>query len=114
MHAAYLTVTLLLTGLLIFSAAADYARYGRVLSAMARAGVPESWLPTLATLKTAGAGGLLLGLVIPTVGLAAAAGVALFFVGAIATHIRARWFSFAPLPYLLLALGALALTVISL
>ncbi|MBV9278898.1 MAG: DoxX family protein [Chloroflexi bacterium] len=114
MHIAYLTVTVLLSGLLVFSAAADYVRYSRVLSAMARAGVPESWLTTLATLKAAGAAGLLLGLAIPVIGLAAAAGVTLFFVGAIITHIRARWFSFAPLPYFLLAVGALALGVAAL
>jgi hypothetical protein len=114
MHIAYLTVTVLLISLLVFSAVADYVRYSRVLSAMARAGVPESWLPALATLKAAGAAGLLLGLAIPIIGLAAAVGVTLFFVGAIITHIRARWFSFAPVPYFVLAFGALALGLLSL
>jgi hypothetical protein len=114
MHTAYVTVTMLLIDLLVFSAAADYLRYGRVLDAMARAGVSESWLPMLATLKAAGAVGLLVGLAIPLIGLAAAVGVTLFFVGALITHLRARWFSFAPLPYFILAAGVLTLTVTSL
>lgn len=45
-----------------------YLRVGWILSSMARAGVPESWLPKLATLKAAGAVGLP-GLVIPFIGL---------------------------------------------
>ncbi len=114
MHIAYLTVTLLLVGMLVFSAVAMYVRAGWIRSSMARAGVPESWMPTLATLKAAGAVGLLLGLAIPVIGLAAALGVTLFFVGAIITHIRARWGLFAPMPFFVMAVGALALRVISL
>jgi hypothetical protein len=114
MHIAYLTVTLLLTGMLVFSAAAMYLRAGWILGSMTRAGVPESWLPMLATLKVGGAAGLLLGLAVPAVGLAAAAGVTLFFVGAIVTHIRARWGLYAPMPFFIVAAGALALRVISL
>jgi hypothetical protein len=114
MHTAYLTITVLLIGMLLFSAVAMYMRASWILSAMARAGVPESWLPTLATLKAAGAAGLLLGLTIPVIGLAAAIGVTLYFVGAIITHIRARWGWYAPVPFFLLAVGTLALGVIAL
>jgi DoxX-like family len=113
MHTAYLVVTVLLVGLLAFSATADYVRYSRVLTAMARAGVPESWLPALATLKAAGAAGLLVGIAIPAIGLAAAVGVTLFFVGAFVAHVRARWFSVAPVPYFVLAIGSLALTLLT-
>jgi hypothetical protein len=114
MYIAYLIVTLLLVGMLIFSGMAMYLRASWILSAMSRAGVPESWLPALATLKVAGAAGLLLGLVIPVVGLAAAVGVTLFFVGAIITHIRARWGLPAPMPFFVMAVAALALRAISL
>jgi hypothetical protein len=114
MYIAYLIVTLLLVGMLIYSALAMYLRASWILSAMSRAGVPDSWLPALATLKVAGAAGLLLGLVIPVVGLAAAAGVTLFFVGAIITHIRARWGLPAPMPFFVMAVAALALRAISL
>jgi hypothetical protein len=114
MHIAYLIVTLLLVVMLIYSAMAMYLRAGWILSSMSRAGVPESWLPTLATLKAAGAIGLLLGLAIPAIGLAAAVGVTLFFVGAIVTHIRARWGLYAPMPFFVMAVGALALRALSL
>ena len=58
--------------------------------------------------------GLLVGFVVPPVGVAAAIGVILFFVGAIVTHVRAQWYAFAfPSLYLLLGTGALALNVAS-
>jgi len=62
---------------------------------MAQAGVPESWLTSpIGTLKTAGAAGLLLGLIaVPLIGTAAAIGLVLFFVCAVYTHIRASDYS---------------------
>jgi hypothetical protein len=47
----------LLAAYLTFSTWADFTRFNQVLVAMARASVPESWLPVLGTLK--GAAGLL-------------------------------------------------------
>jgi hypothetical protein len=81
---------------------------------MPRAGVPESWLTfPIGTLKTAGAAGLLLGLIgVPVIGTAAAIGLILFFVCAIYTHVRASDYSsqFALANgYLLLAVAALVL-----
>ena len=55
---------------------------------MARTGVPESWMTMLGILKAAGALGLLAGFVVPPIGIAAAVGLILFFVGAIITHLR--------------------------
>ena len=69
-------------------------------------------LTRLAILKAAGAVGLLVGFAVPPVGVAASVGVILFFIGAISTHVRARWFSFSyPSLYLLLAEGSLVLGV---
>ena len=110
MVTAYVVVGGLLVAYLTFSVVADFARYHRVLTAMAKADVPQSWLPTLATLKAAGALGLLVGITVPLVGTAtgtistaaaaigtaAAVGVILFFVGAVITHLRARDYSLAP------------------
>lgn len=42
-------------------------------------------------LKAAGAFGLLLGIGVPTIGLAASIGLVLLFVGAVATVMRAGW-----------------------
>ena len=61
-----------------------------VLANNAEVGVPESWLPWLATLKGAGAAGLLLGLLgVHWIGVAAAVGLVLFFTGALIAHLRA-------------------------
>ncbi len=94
-----------------FSGVAALAHFKPILPGMARAGVPESWLTTLGALKTAGALGLLVGLIgVPLIGTAAAIGLVLFFVGAIITHLRARDYS----PQFGLAVGFLLLAVATL
>jgi hypothetical protein len=76
---------------------------------MAKAGVPESWMTTLGVLKTAGALGLLVGIDVPVIGIAAAVGLIVFFVGAIIAHLRGRDYSLGPaMLFLLLAVAALA------
>ena len=113
MFSAYLILTALAAAALTFSASADFVRYQKVMINMARANVPESWLTRLGIAKAAGALGLVVGIVIPPIGVAAAIGVILFFVGAIITHIRARWFSFGfPATYLLLGVGALVMGLV--
>ncbi len=110
MFIAYVIVTLLAAAANIFSAALDFIRYKQILINMARVGVPDSWITILGTLKAAGAIGLLIGIGVPLIGTAAAAGLALFFVGAIITHLRARDYSFGlAIVFLLLAVAALAL-----
>jgi len=92
--AAYVVVTLLAIAANTFSGVAALARFEPILPGMARAGVPESWLTMLGVLKTAGAVGLLLGLIgVTLIGTAAAIGLVLFFVGAIVTHLHARDYS---------------------
>jgi hypothetical protein len=110
MLTAYLIVTALAATANIFSAMCDFVRYKRVTVAMAKAGVPESWMTTLGILKTAGAVGLLVGIGVPLIGTAAAVGLVLFFVAAILTHLRAhdRSFGLAAV-FLLLAVAALVL-----
>lgn len=94
MHTAYVTVALLAIVAFGFSGVAAIVHLDRILPAMARVGVPESWLTTLGVLKVAGAAGLLLGLLgLPYIGAAAALGLVLFFVGAIAIHLRANDYS---------------------
>jgi hypothetical protein len=107
---AYLVVATLLAAMLVGSSVLDFVRYERVLVAMAKAGVPESWLPMLGLLKTAGALGLLIGIGVPLIGTAAAIGVILFFVGAVITHLRVADYSFG-LAVLFGALAVLALVL---
>ncbi len=99
----------------IFSATLDFIRFKQILINMARVGVSESWITVLGALKAAGALGLLIGIGVPLIGIAAASGLILFFVAAIVTHLRAHDHSFGlAVVFLLLALAALVLRVASL
>ena len=114
MFTTYIVVTLMAAAANIFSATLDFIRYKQILINMARVGVSESWINTLGTLKAAGALGLLIGIRVPLIGIAAAVGLVLFFVGAIVTHLRARDYSFGlAVVFLLLAVAALILRVAS-
>ena len=70
----------------------------------------------LAAPKAAGAAGLLAGLLgIWVLGVAAATGLVLLFIGAVVFHLRARAFGTLPptLVYLAFAVASLALTVVA-
>ncbi|GGQ85182.1 DoxX family protein [Couchioplanes azureus] len=88
MYAAYVTVTILasiLTGI----AAVTYLTghdYPKAQADMKR--VPRSWLPVLGTALAAGSLGLLAGFVVPLLGTVAAAGLVLYFLGALVAHLR--------------------------
>jgi len=118
MSTAHVVVTLIAIVANAFSGIAALLHFKPILPGMAKAGVPESWLTfPIGTLKTAGAAGLLLGLIAaPLIGTAAAIGLILFFVCAVYTHIRASDYSaqFALANvYLLLAVATLALQLAS-
>ncbi|GGM68601.1 hypothetical protein GCM10010106_13350 [Thermopolyspora flexuosa] len=91
-------------------AVADWRRAAFVQANSAKVGVAPRWIPYLGALKMAGALGLVAGFVLtPWLGLAAALGLVLFFLGAVAFHVRARVLHNIayPLAYLALAAGAL-------
>lgn len=92
-------------------AGADYLKAPFVLQNSTEVHVPAAALPYLATLKLAGAVGLVVGLTaLPWIGVAAATGLILFFIGAVATHLRARVYYNIAFPglYLLLAIASAA------
>lgn len=96
-------------------AVADLIPAGFVLANSAEVGVPPSWLPVLGAVKLAGAGGLIVGLLgLPVLGIAAAAGLVLFFVGAVATHLKAHVLYKIAFPgaYLCLSAASLALMAV--
>lgn len=113
MWAAYAVVTVVAVAATGFVAVADLVRADFVLENSASVGVPEAWLTPLGLAKGAGAVGLLVGLAgVPLVGQVAALGLTAFFVGAVATHLRARNLDLAfPLLYLGLAVASLALSI---
>src|SRR5215210_986262 len=112
MFTAYVVVTLLAIAADAFSGVAALVHFKPIIPGMLKAGVPESWLTfPIGTLKTAGAFGLLLGLIgVPLIGTAAAIGLVLFFVCAIYTHLLARDYS----PQFGLAIGFLLLNAAAL
>ncbi|OBA74187.1 hypothetical protein A5641_28680 [Mycobacterium sp. 1554424.7] len=112
MHSAYIVITLTTAVVTAAIAVADLIPAGFVLANSAEVGVPRSWLRPLAAVKLAGAAGLLAGLVaLPALGIAAAVGLVLFFVGAVITHIRAHVLYNIAFPgaYLCLSAATLAL-----
>ena len=60
--------------------------YPRAQARMKR--LPPSWVPRLGLLLAAGSAGLLVGLAVPWVGTLAAAGLVLYFLGALIAHLR--------------------------
>lgn len=113
MFIAYFVVTMVTIVANATIAVLDFARARMVLANSAAVGVAESWLPLLGALKAAGAAGLLMGLLgVPPVGLAAALGLCLFFLGALVAHVRARVFHNIAVPgaYFALAVASAVLT----
>ncbi len=82
-----------------------------VVDSLTEYGVPRGWWPWLGAAKLVGAIGLLVGLAVPPIGLAAGVGLVLYFTGAVVTVVRARSYSHIPYPllYLVPVVGTLAL-----
>lgn len=92
MSATAVAVVAVTVAMNAFSGIAALLHWKAILPGMAKADVPESWLTfPIGTLKTAGAAGLLAGLLldVPWLIAAAAVGLVLFFVCALYTHVRA-------------------------
>ena len=74
-------------------------------------GVPLRVFPVLAGLEIAGAIGVVAGLWLAPLGIAAAAGVVLYFVGAIAAHVRVGDVKGVASPLVMLALAVVVLVL---
>ena len=91
MHAAYLVFTICALVINGLSGVAALAHFAPIMPGMAAAGVPVSWLRfPIGTLKALGAVGLLAGLWVPAVEVAAACGLVIFFICALYTHVLAK------------------------
>ncbi|BCJ50540.1 hypothetical protein Asp14428_20150 [Actinoplanes sp. NBRC 14428] len=89
MFIAYVVVAVLLSLVLLMSARADITRDPKIIETLKALGVRDSWFLPLGLVKIAGALGLLAGIAYRPLGIAAAVGVVLYFVGAVVTHLRA-------------------------
>lgn len=103
MFIAYVVVTILAAAMVGFSAAAGLFHANWVVKALTDYGVPRPWWPWLGAAKAAGAVGLLVGLFVPVIGVAAGIGLVLYFAGAVVAVARARWYSHIPFPLVYVA-----------
>ncbi|MFD3805325.1 DoxX family protein [Streptomyces sp. NPDC058611] len=94
-----------------FSAASVFLGARWVVEPLGAYGVPRGWWPWLGAAKAAGAAGLVAGLFVPALGVAAAVGLSLYYTGAVVTVVRARSYAHIPFPlvYAAPAVAALAL-----
>jgi hypothetical protein len=115
MFTAYTIVALVLALLTVGTATAKIRGLEPATSGLIAAGVPRAWFVPLALLDLAGAGGLLIGLGWRPLGIAAATGLLLYFLGALAFHVRAKDVKGLPMPtvFTLLSGAALALGIAS-
>lgn len=111
MHPAYVIVTVIAALWVGFSAFSLLRRAPFVVDPLIDYGVPRTWWTPLGLAKAAGALGLLLGLWIPALGIAAAVGLILYFLGAVVTVLRARSYKTVAFPVLYLLPVAVALAL---
>jgi DoxX-like family len=110
----YVVVTVITAIVTAAVAIPDFIPAGFVLANSAKVQVPRSWLPMLGALKLAGAIGLLVGVVgPPAIGIAAATGLVLYFIGAVIAHLRAGVFYNIAFPGAYLGLSAASLVLLA-
>jgi hypothetical protein len=113
MHMATVVVTAITAIVTGGVAVADFVPAKFVLANSAEVGVPRTWIRPLGATKLAGAVGLIAGLLgLAPLGIAAAAGLVAFFLGAVATHLRAHVLYNIAFPGAFLCLAAASLTLL--
>lgn len=103
MSVAYVIVTVFAAVFVAFSAGSVFLKAEWVTEPIKEYGVPESWWIWLGVAKAAGSIGLLVGLAVPIIGVLASIGLILYFIGAVVTVVRARWFSHVAFPLMYMA-----------
>lgn len=113
MFTAYVAVTALAAAMNAWSALADVRRSRFSVASSDAVGLERSWIVPFGLLKAAGALGLLAGIAFSPLGIAAAIGLTLYFLGAVVLHLRHRLFRTLAFPgiFLVAALAALTLAL---
>ncbi|MEV6957559.1 DoxX family protein [Streptomyces sp. NPDC051183] len=112
MSTAYVIATLFGALMAGFSAGSVFFNAKWVVEPLAEYGVPRAWWTWLGIAKAAGAVGLLVGLAVPAIGVAAAIGLVLYFTGAVIAVIRARSYAHIPFPVIYAAPAVAVLALI--
>jgi uncharacterized membrane protein YphA (DoxX/SURF4 family) len=108
MSSAYPVLALLMSLMATLSGAMKLRREPKTIKIIHEVvGLPLKFLPFLAACEFGGAIGLLVGIAWPPIGVAAAAGLVLYFVGASIAHVRVGDFSgLGPAVFMLFMSGA--------
>lgn len=108
-------VSVVLAAMLTFSALRKLSHQPEVVQTYVRVGVPAEKLDYLAAILLAGAAGLLVGLFWAPIGIAAAACLVVYFLLAVAAHVRAGDAGNLPTPLTIevIALAALILRLLT-
>ncbi|MDX1872085.1 DoxX family protein [Mycolicibacterium sp. 120266] len=114
MFVALTVLCCLLALALSVTGVAKLAGHATTVESLATVGFPPKYAAVLASTELAGSAGLLFGLRWWLIGVAAAGGVVLYFLGAVGAHIRSRNGNVAPALFLLaLGVGALILRFVT-
>ncbi|WP_371656503.1 MULTISPECIES: DoxX family protein [unclassified Streptomyces] len=111
MSLAYIIVAVLTAAWIGFSGFSLLRRADFVTQPLIEYGVPRAWWTLLGAAKAAGAVGLLVGLAVPAIGIAAGLALVLYFLGAVVTVLRARSYKTVAFPVLYLAPVVATLTL---
>ena len=114
MNIVLIVLALLLGVAATGSALGKLRRTPSVMESMHSVGVSDQLIRVLALLELLGALGLLIGIWIVPIGTAAAAGLTLYFIGALIAHARVKAPIKESVPPLVLAVLALATTLLEL
>jgi hypothetical protein len=106
-------VSLVLAGLLAYSAVRKLSHSPDVVASYALAGVPEERLNLLAGVLLVGAAALVAGVFLTPLGIAAAAALVLYFLVAMSFHVRAGDAEHLPTPLVMWLLAAAALVLLA-
>lgn len=89
MGIAYLAVSIVLAAMVAFSGIGKLRHDPHIVKVIHETvGVPMKYFPLLAGCEIAGAVGLVLGIWWPILGIAAATGLVIYFLGAVVSHVR--------------------------
>lgn len=90
MDTAYLVIAVVLALALVGLAVGKLTRNDAVAKTLSAAGVSDAMYVPLALVELLGAAGLVIGIWVPWLGVAAAVGVVAYFAGAVLFHVRAK------------------------
>lgn len=116
MNMAYMTITVLLAAMAAFSGVGKLRSDPKIVHVIHEVvGVPMKYFGLLAACEIAGALGLVVGIWWPYLGVAAGIGLAIYFVGAIVSHLRVSDVKgIGPATFLLaLSVAAVALRILT-